>query len=56
VLQDWASAGLNVPTAVKRGIYTVSDELIIKSIGTLAEDDAEHLKKSVVFWLGWVHS
>ncbi len=24
VLTDWAAAGLNVPTAVKRGIYTIT--------------------------------
>jgi len=28
VLADWTAAGLNVPTAVKRGLYTVHEGLI----------------------------
>lgn len=31
VLDDWAAAGLNVVTAVKRGIYTVNGSLVIKT-------------------------
>ena len=30
VLANWTAAGLNVPSAVKRGIYTVHTSLIIK--------------------------
>ena len=29
-LADWEKAGLNVPTAVKRGIYTIHPSLIVK--------------------------
>src|SRR3990172_11267335 len=32
VLADWAAAGLNVPTAVKRGLYTVHPTLIAKLV------------------------
>lgn len=32
VLVDWTGAGLNVVTAVKRGIYTVNKSLIIKKL------------------------
>jgi len=33
LLSEWKAAGLNVPTAVKRGLYTVHESLIIKLIG-----------------------
>jgi mRNA interferase MazF len=33
VLVDWAAAGLNVPTAVKRGLYTIHDRLVLKRLG-----------------------
>ncbi len=32
VLSEWATAGLNVATAVKRGVYTVHERLVIKVI------------------------
>ncbi len=32
VLAEWAAAGLNVATAVKRGVYTVHESLVIKVI------------------------
>ena len=35
VLADWAGAGLNVPWAVKRGVYTIHETLAIKRIGRL---------------------
>lgn len=39
-----------VPTAVKRGLYTVHKSLIVKVIGKLA--DAEVLEQSLRCWLG----
>jgi hypothetical protein len=30
-MQDWQAAGLNVATAVKRGIFTIHQDLIIRS-------------------------
>jgi mRNA interferase MazF len=51
-LADWAAAGLNVPTAVKRGIYTVHPSLIVKRIGTLGAADAAQLEQSLQTWLG----
>jgi mRNA interferase MazF len=50
-LSDWSSAGLHVPTAVKRGIYTIHHRLIIKTIGVLARADAQHLDESLQSWL-----
>jgi mRNA interferase MazF len=51
VLSEWAVAGLNVVTAVKRGIYTVHKGLVIKVIGQLAEVDANQLEQSLRYWL-----
>ncbi|NJR59693.1 MAG: type II toxin-antitoxin system PemK/MazF family toxin [Cyanobacteria bacterium CRU_2_1] len=52
VLSEWAAAGLNVATAVKRGVYTVHESLVIKAIGQLAEVDASQLEQSLRDWLG----
>ena len=52
LLIDWAAAGLNVPTAVKRGLYTVRQTLIVKVIGRLIHPDAEQLEHSLRDWLG----
>lgn len=51
VLTDWAAAGLNVPTAVKRGLYTVHPTLIAKLVGRLTEADAARLERSLRDWL-----
>jgi mRNA interferase MazF len=51
VLLDWKAAGLNVPSAAKRGLYTVHQSLIIKSIGKLSGADAGSLEKSLRDWL-----
>jgi mRNA interferase MazF len=40
-LQDWKEAGLNVPTAAKRGIYTIHPDLVLKKVGCLSSQDAE---------------
>ena len=39
ILDDLAFAGLNVVTAIKRGIYTIHESLVIKVIGQLIEAD-----------------
>jgi mRNA interferase MazF len=52
VLADWKIAGLNVPSAAKRGLYTVHQSLIMKSIGKLSERDASSLEISLRGWLG----
>jgi mRNA interferase MazF len=49
---DWEKAGLNVPTAVKRGIYTIHPSLIAKFIGRLSARDSRRLEKSLREWLG----
>jgi mRNA interferase MazF len=52
ILADWKKAGLNVPTAVKRGIYTIHPSLIAKFIGHLTAKDARRLEESLRDWLG----
>ena len=51
ILNDWAFAGLNVVTAVKRGIYTIDESLVIKVIGQLIETDQLQIEKSLKIWL-----
>ncbi|HEU0143327.1 MAG TPA: type II toxin-antitoxin system PemK/MazF family toxin [Nitrososphaera sp.] len=51
VLANWKAAGLNVPSAAKRGIYTVHQSLVMKSIGKLADIDAGGLENSLRDWL-----
>lgn len=51
VLTAWKKAGLNVETAVKRGIYTIKETLIKKRVGKLEDADAEQLENSLREWL-----
>lgn len=50
VLADWRSAGLNLPSAVKRGVYTIHSNLMIKSIGKLSTNDAGQIEQSLRTW------
>ena len=52
VLADWKAAGLNVPSAAKRGLYTVHQSLIMQPIGKLSDADASSLENSLRGWLG----
>ena len=51
VLTEWKAAGLNVETAIKRGIYTIKETLVKKRLGKLADADAEQLEKALRDWL-----
>jgi mRNA interferase MazF len=51
-LLHWKAAGLNVPSAVKRGLFTIQQSLVRKLIGQLHAVDAGTLDKSIEFWLG----
>ena len=53
LLADWEVIGLNVPTAVRRGLYTVHQTLIVKTIGKLVRPDAEKVERSLQDWLGF---
>ena len=52
LLSDWQQAGLNVPSAVKRGLYTVHQSLVVKSVGQLSVADASALGQTLRDWLG----
>ena len=52
VLADWRAAGLNLPSAVKRGLYTIHRSLVLKSVGRLSIRDAEQVENALRTWLG----
>lgn len=52
VLVEWENAGLNVASAVKRGLFTIHESLIVKSIGTLSKSDGGRVDDSLRGWLG----
>jgi mRNA interferase MazF len=52
LLTHWAEASLNVPTAVKRGLYTIHESLVVKAVGRLFESDAQEIQRSLRGWLG----
>jgi mRNA interferase MazF len=52
VIADRKAAGLNVPSAVKRGLYTIHQSLVMKVIGKLSDKDASSLEISLRDWLG----
>ena len=35
VMKDWKEAGLNAISAVKRGVFTIHQDLIIKTVGRI---------------------
>ncbi len=51
VLAEWKKAGLNVESAVKRGIFTIKDTLVRTSVGNLDDADAKLLEDSLRQWL-----
>jgi mRNA interferase MazF len=51
VLADWRGAGLNLPSAVKRGLYMIHSGLVIKSVGRLATADFDGVKRALRLWL-----
>ena len=51
ILSDWREAGLNVASAVKRGLYTLHEKLVVKAIGKLSDRDYRELHLSLQKWL-----
>ena len=51
VVTEWHAAGLNVPSAIKRDLYTIETSIVLKLIGQLAEVDATRLEASLRAWL-----
>ncbi|MBX3060989.1 MAG: type II toxin-antitoxin system PemK/MazF family toxin [Anaerolineae bacterium] len=52
LLADWQPAGLNIASAVKRGLYTIQSQLCLKTVGHLTLKDMEQLDHSLKQWLG----
>jgi mRNA interferase MazF len=52
MLSDWKQAGLNVPSAVKRGLYTVHQSLVVQAVGRVSNSDNAILEQSLRDWLG----
>ena len=52
ILKGWNQAGLNVETAVKRGIYTIHQNLIVRRVGRLTDSDLNGLDQALRQWLG----
>ena len=50
-LAGWREAGLNVPTSIKRGLYTVHESLVVKKVGKISNTDANILEASLRAWL-----
>jgi mRNA interferase MazF len=50
LLGDWRNAGLNLPSAVKRGVYTVHASLVLKTLGKLALVDSKQIEQSLRLW------
>jgi len=48
---SWKAAGLNVPTAVKRGLFTLHSSLIVKRVGCFDRSDAKQLDQALRAWL-----
>jgi mRNA interferase MazF len=51
ILHDYKEAGLNVISAIKRGIFTINGSLIMKKLNTLAKEDQKTLESSLKYWL-----
>ncbi len=49
-IKDWKAAGLNVPSAIKRGCVLIDTNIILQKIGTLPKDDLDSLNKSLKLW------
>jgi mRNA interferase MazF len=52
VMNDWKGVGLNVVSAIKRGLFTIHQDLILKTLGTISPQDASELTQSLRGWLG----
>jgi mRNA interferase MazF len=52
VLSEWKNSGLNVASAVKRGVFTIHESLVVKSIGTISKSDAGKVDDSLRGWFG----
>src|SRR2546426_792495 len=47
VLADYRGAGLNVPTAVKRGVHAIEERLVLKVVGALGSADLADVDRAL---------
>jgi mRNA interferase MazF len=52
LMKHWKEAGLNVASAVKRGLFTIHQRLVIKKTGSVSQQGADELERSLRTWLG----
>ncbi len=52
VLADYRGAGLNVPTAAKRGFHALAERFVLKFVGHLTHADVDALDRAIAYWLG----
>jgi mRNA interferase MazF len=52
VLGDYRGAGLNVPTAVKRGLHAIDERLVLKLVGSIRPADMAETNRALAYWLG----
>ena len=52
VMKDWEGAGLNVASAVKRGLFTIHQNIILRTVGRVSSEDSSQLDRSLRAWLG----
>ena len=50
-VQDWQTAGLNVPCGIKSQLATIESRLVIKSVGVLSLRDQGALDSALRGWL-----
>jgi mRNA interferase MazF len=50
-LADWRSAGLNMASVLKRGLFTVHESFVLKRVGTLGANDTNRVNESLRSWL-----
>ncbi|MFC1829071.1 type II toxin-antitoxin system PemK/MazF family toxin [Thermodesulfobacteriota bacterium] len=46
-IEDYPTAGLNLPCQVRLKVFTLDNRLLLKKIGCLAENDSKKVKKSL---------
>jgi mRNA-degrading endonuclease toxin of MazEF toxin-antitoxin module len=52
LLSDFHGAGLNVPTAAKRGVHTLESRFVLQHVGHLMPLDLAELDRALAYWLG----
>lgn len=52
ILTDWETAGLNVPSKVRRFILTVEESQVGRRLGNLSLRSRQSLENALAAWLG----